>query len=489
MEQTLQHHGILGQKWGVRRYQNPDGSYTPAGIRHLEKLDQKWARKQGTKIKKQVERSVRSDMRPVDRYLNKKYATKGLRYMAERNQHLANLMNSKIGDIPAPSGRVLRFVAKRGDLGVHVALADANYNMKNLKSGVYANGKVAYKKDNVEVRHMENSGYYLAHVEGGLSLQHHGIKGQRWGVRRYQNEDGSLTVAGARRYNYKDSEAFKKAGFKDRMGMRAEYAVNRLKYGKKAANVAAYAKYEQKDDQVNTNAALAKRDQQIHNLKVAGAVAGAAVAGVVIAKLVKNKLNAKDAAKSSNGVTEDTVKNLIEEYSKKNEKKETSEPKNEKKASESKSSEPEKKKQTLMEAAKEVFKKDESSDSQSWKDAGKAVFSKSSEKKVSEVVAEADARAKGQSIVSKYLEQRRQEKETDRAVSTQAARASYQSKVNLNNKAVQEYGKQAQAWNDSMNAAKRAKKIETAAKDSVRESDVVKKAIAAADRWNATRKK
>lgn len=27
----LEHHGILGQKWGVRRFQNPDGSYTAAG--------------------------------------------------------------------------------------------------------------------------------------------------------------------------------------------------------------------------------------------------------------------------------------------------------------------------------------------------------------------------------------------------------------------------------------------------------------------------
>ena len=35
-------------------------------------------------------------------------------------------------------------------------------------------------------------------------LAHHGIKGQRWGVRRYQNEDGSLTAEGrARKFDHK----------------------------------------------------------------------------------------------------------------------------------------------------------------------------------------------------------------------------------------------------------------------------------------------
>lgn len=33
---------------------------------------------------------------------------------------------------------------------------------------------------------------------------HHGIKGMRWGVRRYQNKDGSLTAAGKKRYNSED---------------------------------------------------------------------------------------------------------------------------------------------------------------------------------------------------------------------------------------------------------------------------------------------
>lgn len=39
-------------------------------------------------------------------------------------------------------------------------------------------------------------------------LQHHGVKGQRWGERNYQYEDGSLTPEGKARYasNYKPSQ-------------------------------------------------------------------------------------------------------------------------------------------------------------------------------------------------------------------------------------------------------------------------------------------
>lgn len=35
----------------------------------------------------------------------------------------------------------------------------------------------------------------------GMEIYHWGIKGMKWGVRRYQNADGSLTDAGKRRYS------------------------------------------------------------------------------------------------------------------------------------------------------------------------------------------------------------------------------------------------------------------------------------------------
>ena len=54
-----------------------------------------------------------------------------------------------------------------------------------------------------------------------VCLAHHGIKGQKWGVRRFQNPDGSLTEAGRKRYskpidvnsmNWKELHALNKSG-------------------------------------------------------------------------------------------------------------------------------------------------------------------------------------------------------------------------------------------------------------------------------------
>jgi hypothetical protein len=45
----IMHHGIKGQKWGIRRYQNPDGSYTPEGMKRYGINQNGWMNKRGRK--------------------------------------------------------------------------------------------------------------------------------------------------------------------------------------------------------------------------------------------------------------------------------------------------------------------------------------------------------------------------------------------------------------------------------------------------------
>ena len=50
----------------------------------------------------------------------------------------------------------------------------------------------------VKIRNSVNA-HYTQNMDR-IFLEHHGIKGQKWGVRRFQNEDGTLTSAGKERY-------------------------------------------------------------------------------------------------------------------------------------------------------------------------------------------------------------------------------------------------------------------------------------------------
>jgi spore coat polysaccharide biosynthesis protein SpsF (cytidylyltransferase family) len=46
-----------------------------------------------------------------------------------------------------------------------------------------------------------------------LYLMHHGIKGMHWGVRRYENYDGTLTPAGEKRYLKKLNKAARREAY------------------------------------------------------------------------------------------------------------------------------------------------------------------------------------------------------------------------------------------------------------------------------------
>lgn len=59
-------------------------------------------------------------------------------------------------------------------------------------------------------------------------LYHHGVKGQKWGLRRFQNADGTLTSAGRQRYNVdKLGSRVGRAVFNTEIGQRMAVRVNK----------------------------------------------------------------------------------------------------------------------------------------------------------------------------------------------------------------------------------------------------------------------
>ena len=98
---------------------------------------------------------------------------------------------------------------------------------------------------------------------------HHGILGMKWGIRRYQNKDGSLTAAGKKRYYaYPDSEGDigniltekGKKAFKDKKGNWKTNAAGQAAKSRHEENVA-YQKKRNEEYMKRTEAARKKGDQ------------------------------------------------------------------------------------------------------------------------------------------------------------------------------------------------------------------------------------
>lgn len=90
----LYHYGVKGMKWGVRRYQNYDGSYTQKGLERFRKSEAKYdkAKSQYDAAKSSGDKSgakvAKSSMRSAKREMNRDYKQLKLDKRADEGKEL-----------------------------------------------------------------------------------------------------------------------------------------------------------------------------------------------------------------------------------------------------------------------------------------------------------------------------------------------------------------------------------------------------------------
>ncbi len=254
----LYHDGIKGMKWGIRRYQNYDGTLTEEGRHRYNKnydddrtegsLPTKdedgnyyYTNKKGKKTLYKTRSDQLSDTELTD--LNRRvqqenklasetsdaYEYKGPK--ADQALRDASRMAKDIADaLPKGNGRVVKknysnlsdqeLRDKINRLQLEDTYGRLSGDTKYIKSGSEKTREILQTAGSVlaiagsavglayTIRKMRegNNTNTVKHsdiLDVDNFLEHHGIKGQKWGLRRYQNDDGTLTEAGRLRYGGK----------------------------------------------------------------------------------------------------------------------------------------------------------------------------------------------------------------------------------------------------------------------------------------------
>lgn len=211
MSEYLAHFGVIGMKWGVRRYQNPDGTLTEAGKRRYSddggetygqskaeaKYDRgRYLKESGRTRTGEVIRGaiVSTAIKSVYKQLSN--IAVGTITKAVENKTLNEGTGGKIGMAVAAALKIGRLAANGINWG---------YRVRNISDMSYVNrSDRQYRNERVKNKILD-IGDKVRNVEHGFNdsnyLAHYGIIGMKWGVRRTPEQLGHRSASSEERRN------------------------------------------------------------------------------------------------------------------------------------------------------------------------------------------------------------------------------------------------------------------------------------------------
>lgn len=167
---SLSHHGVKGQRWGVRRFQNPDGTLTDKGRKHYEKALAKEKRKQVSSD------AIRGTLERQHPFAVAASVALGATYAAMLGVASAAAPGAVVAG--AAIAAAISGVGTHGLYSVSEAWEGRGTRMRSKKIAKYEN--MLKQSDGEEgMYHVENGTLFID--AGDPYLEHHGVLGMKWG--------------------------------------------------------------------------------------------------------------------------------------------------------------------------------------------------------------------------------------------------------------------------------------------------------------------